>query len=94
MSLKRIFFPQRIRGHNSGDFPLEITDENEPIEQDDRIEPLTKITTSDEQQHHRSRRQSSVQILDKKFLHHSLSIHNENEPNDLVNSIDDLRECE
>lgn len=86
--MKRIDLQHRSHRH----FPLEIDD---TIEQRDVIEPPENVKTdlvSDEQQH-RTRRRSSVQILDIKFLH-TLTNQLDNESNDPINAPEDVCECE
>jgi len=102
MPPKRIFFQQQSRGNSSGDFPSEINanHNNQLIdntaEQRDTIEPLQSINTNliSSEEQHRTRRRSSVQILDIKFLH-SLSNQFDNaQSNDPINAPDDACECE
>ncbi len=91
MSLKRFFLPQRARKQILEDYPTEIQTINETNEEDDIIEYLPNLN-SDEQQH-RKRRQSSIQIFDIKLLH-TLSNPIDNESNYPINVPKDVCECE
>jgi hypothetical protein len=82
MSKKRI----RSRGRHSKDFSSEI---------DDTIEPLENVNASlgSEQQQHRTRRRSSVPILDIKFLQ-TLSNQFDTESNEAITVPEDMCECD
>jgi len=88
MALKRIFLQQQSPKDNSREFSSEIDDTNE---QHDTIEPLQSLIS--EEQQHRARRRSSLQIFDIKFFH-TLSNQNDNEFNDQINGPENVCECE
>jgi hypothetical protein len=88
MSSKRIFLQQRSHKHNLREFSSEIDDTNE---QHDTIEPLQSLMS--EEQTHRTRRRTSLPILDIKFLH-TLSNQIDTESNESVNGAENVCECE
>ena len=93
MSLKRLFLPQKPRGHNnSTDFPTEINS-NPPNDDSNKSHEHVKKNSLVEEQYHRTRRQSNVQILNIK-LFHTLSNQLDNTSNDPINIPEDVCECE
>jgi hypothetical protein len=101
MPPKLIHLKHKSHGNHSRNFSSEINDyhNNQQIddtnEHRDTIEPLESVKTdvTSEEQQHRTRRRSSLQILDIKFIH-TLSNQIDNQSNDRINASEDLCECQ
>lgn len=97
MPLKRIFVSSRSRRENFRDSPSDIHayDSHPPVddfnEQDDTIESLSNANAGEHR--YQTRRQSSVQILDIKFLQ-NLSNQADNVSTDSRNGPEGVCECE
>ena len=99
MPLKRIFLPARTRRENAGDSSSDIhaydshppAADDEINEEDDTLESLDHANSNE--QRYQTRRQSSVQILDIKFLQ-NLSNQVDNTSTDSRNGPEGVCECE